>query len=141
MKTLSFCPQRGQDDDWLVSVVCPHSFRSIVFICQLFRKYNCQFYFVVGHKAHKDVVCWLGNDNLIITLVNMHSLTLFRCHRLTSDHFLSGRDEMQSCIIWCARNLYIQNSWRSYNVSKIIEKYVKQNILLKVINCGLQYLW
>ena len=34
--------------------------------------------------------------------------------------------------------LYTQKFVKSCNISKIIEKYVKQIILLKLINCGVQ---
>ena len=50
-------------------------------------------------------MCRLGNDNLVITHVDIRNLSN---HRLGSDHFFGKRDEKQRGPISRVTNLYTQ---------------------------------
>ena len=39
----------------------------------------------MSHVAHSSVVCRLRNDDLFTTLVDVHNLNSFGCHRLTKE--------------------------------------------------------
>ena len=42
-------------------------------------------------RARRGTICSLSNDNLVITLVSMHNLSLFRYRHVNGDQFLSEK--------------------------------------------------
>ena len=106
IRIMALFPQGGQGDEWLVLITCPHWFQQTSRLaCLLCWKSKCWFYFGTSHWACSNVVCWLSNDNFVITLIDLHDLSHFGCHQHNNGQSSNKRDDRQRCLSGHAKNL------------------------------------